>query len=134
MQYWILKTEPDVFSFEDLLKKQSACWDGVRNYQARKNLRAMELGDITVIYHSNIGKEAVGVAKVVKKAYQDPTTKQDWSAVDVVPIEKLKKPVSLEQMKKDKILKNISLVRQSRLSVSPISKNDFERIKTLSKI
>ncbi|MBK9294310.1 MAG: EVE domain-containing protein [Oligoflexia bacterium] len=134
MQYWILKTEPDVFSFEDLINKKTACWDGVRNYQARKNLRLMELGDIAIIYHSNIGKEAVGIAKVVKKAYQDPTTKQDWSAVDVVPIEKLKKPVSLEQMKKDKILKNISLVRQSRLSVSPISKNDFERIKTLSKI
>lgn len=133
MQYWILKTEPDVFSYDDLVSQKKSCWDGVRNYQARKNLRSMEVGDITVIYHSNVGKAAVGIGKVAKKAYQDPTTKEDWSAIDVVPVEKLKKEVTLEQMKADSVLKNISLVKQSRLSVCPISQADYKRILELSK-
>ena len=132
MQYWILKSEPDVYSFQDLVKAGKAVWDGVRNYQARNNLRAMKVGDIAFIYHSNIGKEIVGISKVVKSAYQDPKTKEDWSAVDLAPVKALKNPVTLEVLKKDSLLKEIKLVRMSRLSVSPISAKDYDRILKLS--
>lgn len=128
MQYWILKSEPDVYSFQDLQRDKKTVWEGVRNYQARNNLREMELGDTVFIYHSNIGKEIVGIGKVVKTAYQDPKTKEDWSAVDIAPVKALKTPVTLEQLKSDAVLKNISLVKNSRLSVSPLSKKDFDKI------
>ena len=128
MNHWILKTEPETYSFEDLIKDKKTIWDGVRNFQARNNLRAMKTGDIVVIYESVGPKAAVGLAKVVKTAYQDPKTKEDWSAVDLAPSKKLKRPVSLSEMKADKILRETKLVRQSRLSVCPMTSGEFERL------
>ena len=132
MNHWILKTEPETYSFEDLIKDKKTIWDGVRNFQARNNLRAMKTGDIVVIYESVGPKAAVGLAKVVKTAYQDPKTKEDWSAVDLAPSKKLKRPVSLSEMKADKILRETKLVRQSRLSVCPMTSGEFERLIKLS--
>lgn len=133
MKYWILKSEPSVYSFDDLIKDGKTCWDGIRNYQARNNLRAMRVGDLAFFYHSNDGKSVVGLGKIVREAYQDPKTRDDWSAVDLAPLEKLKVPVTLEQMKKDVILKNVSLVKQSRLSVCPVTEAEYKRILELSK-
>lgn len=129
MPYWLVKSEPFKYSFDQLLKDKSTFWDGVRNYQARNNLRAMKKGDLVLFYHSNEGKEIVGIAKVLKESYQDPTTDDpNWVVVDLGPHKKLKKPVTLEQIKKDKKLSNMGLVRQSRLSVIPIKDEEFELI------
>jgi predicted RNA-binding protein with PUA-like domain len=128
MQHWILKTEPSSYSFDDLLRDKRACWDGVRNYQARNNLRLMKIGDLAVIYESVGPKSAVGVARVVKTAYQDPKSKEDWSAVDIAPLKAFTKPVSLAELKSDKVLKNMSLVKQSRLSVCPITAAEFKAL------
>jgi predicted RNA-binding protein with PUA-like domain len=129
MNYWLVKSEPDVYGFDTLLKDKKGVWDGVRNYQARNNLQAMKIGDLLLFYHSNIGKEVVGIAKVIKEHYQDPTTDDTrWVVVDVAPVEKLKKPVSLETIKSDPSLQNIHLVRQGRLSVMPLKKEEFDRI------
>jgi len=103
-------------------------WEGVRNFAARKNLRAMQNGDFVLFYHSGDDKAVVGVSKVVKEAYQDPTTKEDWSVVDLVPVKALKKPVTLSSIKSEKKLQNIYLVRQGRLSVMPLEKEEFELI------
>ncbi len=132
MKYWILKSEPDVYSYSDLVKDGKVTWDGIRNYQARNNLRAMKTGDLALFYHSNVGKEAVGICKIVKEAYQDAGTDGDWSAVDIAPVKPLKKPVTLEQIKKDPILKNTLLVRNSRISVSPLNSDEYKRILTLA--
>ncbi len=134
MQYWILKSEPNVYSFDDLVFDKKTVWDGIRNYLARNNLRAMKVGDLAFFYHSNVGKEIVGITKIVKGAYKDPKSEEDWSAVDLAPVEKLKRPVTLVEMKKDKILKNISLVKMSRLSVCSITEKDYNRIIVVSKI
>jgi len=128
MQYWILKTEPTTYSFQDLMRDKKTVWDGVRNFQARNNLRAMKEGDLAVVYESVGPKAAVGVAKIVAEAYQDPKTKENWSAVDIAPVKALKTAVTLDDMKADKILKNMSLVKQSRLSVCPITKEQYERL------
>ena len=129
MQYFLVKSEPFKYSWQQFLIDKGTFWDGVRNFQARNNLKAMEVGDLVLFYHSNEGKEVVGVAKVTKPFYQDPTTDDDrWVAVDLEPVETLKRPVTLEQVKEDEFLQDIALVRQGRLSVMPLKKEEFDRI------
>lgn len=129
MKYWLVKSEPFKYSWEMFLKDGSTYWDGVRNYQARNNLQSMKIGDPVLFYHSNEGLEVVGIAKVIKEAYQDPTTNDErWVVVDLKPQETLKKPVTLDEIKKHKSLKNIALIKQSRLSVMPLTKEEFETI------
>jgi predicted RNA-binding protein with PUA-like domain len=129
MNYWLVKSEPFKYSWEQFLKDKRTLWDGVRNYQARNNLRAMKKDDAVLFYHSNEGLAVVGVAKVVKEAYQDPTTEDpQWVAVDLVPVETFKTPVVLSEMKQEKQLQNIGLIRQSQLSVMPLTKAEFDMI------
>jgi len=126
MSYWLVKSEPDKYSWEQLLKNGRTYWDGVRNYQARNNLQTMKKGDTVLFYHSNEGLAVVGIARVVKEAYPDPTTDDPrWVAVDLEPGEILKTPVSLRDMKKDKRLQNIALIKQGRLSVMPLTQEAF---------
>jgi predicted RNA-binding protein with PUA-like domain len=133
MNYWLVKQEPESYSWSDFVKDGKTSWTGVRNFAARLNLRAMKKGDHVFYYHSNTGKEIVGVAQVTKEPYSDPTaTEGDWTAVDLAPIKPLKKPVGLDVMKADKILKDMKLVKISRLSVSPVTKEEAERILKLS--
>ncbi len=133
MNYWLVKSEPHKYSWEKFNEDGRTFWDGVRNYQARNNLREMKEGDLVLYYHSNEGKEVVGVAKVVKESYQDPTTTDpNWVVVDLVPVESLKKSVTLEQIKADPLLQDIHLVRQGRLSVMPLKIEEFDRILALS--
>lgn len=134
MQYWLMKSEPDVFSYDDLVKKGSEHWDGVRNYTARNNMRAMKKGDKALFYHSNIGKAVVGIITIVKEAYQDPTTDEiAWVCVDVAPNQKLKNPVTLAAIKANPNLAEMQLIKQSRLSVSAVTKEEFEEILKMSK-
>ena len=129
MNYWLVKSEPSAYGWDQLVKDKKTTWDGVRNYAARTHLKAMKKGDEVLFYHSNEGMEIVGIAKVVKEAYQDPTTKETaWLSVDVAPHKALKKPVSLAQIKADRILSTTPLVKRSRLSVSPFTKEQFERL------
>ncbi len=128
-QYWLVKQEPDAYAWSALVADGQTAWTGVRNFQARNNLRAMKAGDFVLYYHSNIGKEIVGVAKVVRKAYADPTADEgDWSCVDLAPAKPLKQPVTLEQLKADTATKDMPLIRQSRLSVMPIGETVFRRV------
>ncbi|AFD07415.1 EVE domain-containing protein [Solitalea canadensis] len=129
MNHWLVKSEPHKYSWQKFNEDGRTFWDGVRNYQARNNLRDMKEGDLVMFYHSNEGKEVVGVAKVVKESYQDPTTDdKNWVVVDLSPVETLKKPVTLETIKADERLKDIALVRQGRLSVMPLKAAEFDRI------
>lgn len=128
MKYFLVKSEPETYSWSQLVKDGRTMWEGVRNFAARKNLRAMQNGDFVLFYHSGDDKAVVGVSKVVKEAYQDPTTKEDWSVVDLVPVKAFKKPVTLSSIKSEKKLQNIYLVRQGRLSVMPLEKEEFELI------
>ena len=129
MKYWLVKSEPHKYSWDDLQKDGWTYWDGVRNYQARNNLRAMQVGDLVLYYHSNEGLAVVGVARVTKEAYQDPTTADDrWSVVDIEPVETLTVPITLSEMKQDKKLQDMVLIKQSRLSVMPVMKKEFDRI------
>ncbi|HBK88914.1 MAG: EVE domain-containing protein [Cyclobacteriaceae bacterium] len=132
MKYWLLKTEPDTFSWGDLVKDKKAVWDGVRNFQARKNLQAMELGDQAFIYHTGDEKAVVGIAQVSKAGYPEPKDAA-WTAVDLIPVKALKKPVPLSAIKQDKKLKTMVLVKAARLSVQPVSQEEFEYIIELSK-
>lgn len=133
MNYWLVKSEPVKYSWEKFNKEGRTFWDGVRNYQARNNLREMKEGDLVLFYHSNEGKNVVGIAKVVREFYQDPTTEdKNWVVVDLVPVESLKTPVTLEQIKADERLKDISLVKQGRLSVMGLKGEEFDRILELS--
>ena len=137
MQYWLLKSEPDVWSLSQQKKAgpKGAAWDGVRNYQARNNLRMMKRGDLCFFYHSNIGKEIVGIVEVIKTAFIDPTDKEKrFVAVKVKYKSKLKRPVSLENIKKNKDLKDIALIKQSRLSVMPIDTKCWKIILKMSSI
>jgi predicted RNA-binding protein with PUA-like domain len=128
-QYWLAKSEPYVFSFEDLQRDGTTRWDGVRNYQARNNLRAMRLGDIVVFYHSNEGLAAVGLARVSREHYPDPTAESgDWSCVDMVPHQPLQKHVPLAELKAHPALQQIGIVRNPRLSVMPLSADEFATI------
>ncbi|MET0570574.1 MAG: EVE domain-containing protein [Pedobacter agri] len=129
MNHWLVKSEPFKYSWEKFNKDGRTFWDGVRNYQARNNLKAMKEGDLVLFYHSNEGKNVVGIAKVVKEFYQDPTTDDtNWVVVDLSPVETLKNPVSLEQIKAEPSLTDISLVRQGRLSVMSLKAEEFDKI------
>lgn len=129
MNYWLVKSEPSAYSWDDLVKDGGTRWDGVRNYQARNNLIAMKKGDPVLYYHSGALPEVVGTAKVAKVSYQDPTTDDErWVAVDLAPVKPLKKPVTLDDIKKEKRLKDISLIKQGRLSVMPVTKVEYDVI------
>jgi len=133
MNYWLVKSEPFKYSWEQFEKDKQTFWDGVRNYAARNNLRAMKKGDLVLWYHSNEGMEIVGIAKVSKEAYQDPTTEEiAWVVVDLKPHKKLKKPVGLVQVKSDKRLANMDLVRLGRLSVQTVKEEEWKIIMELS--
>ncbi len=133
MQYWLVKSEPDVYAWEKLAREKRGTWDGVRNFAARNNLRAMSKGDLLLFYHSNIGKEIVGIAKVTREHYPDATAELgDWSVVDVAPVKKLARPVTLAQIKADPKFKEMLLVSRSRLSVMPVSEAHFERVLRLA--
>lgn len=129
VNYWLVKSEPSAYSWDDLVKDVGTRWDGVRNYQARNNLRAMKKGDLVLYYHSGAQPEIAGVAKVAKESYQDPTTDDDrWVAVDLTPVKPLNRPVPLDDIKKEKRLSNISLIKQGRLSVMPVTKDEYDVI------
>jgi predicted RNA-binding protein with PUA-like domain len=133
MNYWLVKSEPYKYSWEQFEKDKQTVWDGVRNYAARNNLRAMKKGDLVFWYHSNEGLEIVGIAKVSKEFYPDPTaTEGDWSVVELKPFKKLKKPVTLAQIKADKKLQQMDLVRLGRLSVGTIKQTEFDHILALA--
>jgi predicted RNA-binding protein with PUA-like domain len=126
---WLLKSEPDVYSWDDLVKEGETVWNGVRNNAARLNLRAMKAGDEAFFYHSNIGKEIVGIARVSRPAYPDPTDESgQWVAVSVQPVQRLARPVSLADMKADAALANFQMIRQSRLSVVPVTDVEWAHI------
>jgi predicted RNA-binding protein with PUA-like domain len=133
MAYWLVKSEPFKYSWDQFQKEGQTFWDGVRNYAARNNLRTMKKGDEVFFYHSNEGLEIVGIAKVVKEAYQDPTTEEEaWVVVDLKPIKKLKKPVTLQQIKTDKRLQEMALLRLSRLSVQPVKDEEWNTVLELA--
>jgi len=133
MNYWLVKQEPEAYSWDEFVKDGKTAWTGVRNFAARLNLRAMKKGDLVFYYHSNTGKEIVGLARVEKEAYPDPTaTEGDWSSVDLAAVKPLKKPINLDALKADKILKDMKLVKISRLSVSPVTKEEYCRILELT--
>ena len=134
MNYWLMKSEPDVFSYDDLVEKGKAEWDGVRNHAAQLNMKAMRKGDLAIFYHSNIGVEAVGIMEIVEEAAPDSTDETGkWIAVHVAPQEKLPRPVTLKAMKADPALAGMVMLRQSRLSVSPLSEAEFRHIVATSK-
>ena len=133
MNYWLIKSEPFKYSWEQFEKDKQTFWDGVRNYAARNNLRAMKKGDLVFWYHSNEGMEIIGIAKVTKEAYQDPTTEETaWVVVDLKPVKKLKKPIALAQIKSDKRLANMDLVRLGRLSVQTVKEAEWNLILSIS--
>jgi predicted RNA-binding protein with PUA-like domain len=129
MSYWLIKSEPEVYSWEQLVKDKKTRWDGIRNYAARLHLRAMKKGDQIFFYHSNKGTDIVGIAAVSKEAYPDPTSPEPtWSAIDVIPVKEFAKPVSLEEIKKVKKLAGMALVRIGRLSVQPVTAEEWNII------
>lgn len=133
MNYWLIKSEPFKYSWDQFVKDKVTFWDGVRNYAARNNLKAMRKGDLLFWYHSNEGLEIVGIAKLVKEFYQDPTTEDDaWVVVDVAPYKKLKKPVSLAQIKAHPALQQMALVRLGRLSVQPVTPDEWAIVMQLA--
>ncbi|MBS1652790.1 MAG: EVE domain-containing protein [Bacteroidetes bacterium] len=135
MNYWLVKSEPYKYSWKNLLKDKKTTWDGVRNYGARNNLKSMKKGDLVFFYHSNEGLEIVGIAKVVKEFFQDPTTTETaWVSVELAPYKTLKKPVTLAFLKNDSFLKEIELVRLSRLSVSKVTETQFLKICELGEV
>ena len=132
MNYFLVKSEPFKYSWAQFNSDGRTFWDGVRNYQARNNLKAMKEGDLVLFYHSNEGKEVVGIAKVVKEFYQDPTTDDPrWVVVDLEPVATFKNPVTLDIVKDDPLLQDVALVRQGRLSVMPLKPEEFDRIVAL---
>ena len=134
MAYWLVKSEPSVYSWEQFEKDKETCWSGVRNYAARIHLRAMKKGDEVLYYHSNEGMEIVGIAKVSKEAYPDPTTDNEaWVAVDLKPFKRLKHPVSLTQIKGEKKLAEMALVRLGRLSVQPVTDVEWKIVMEMAK-
>ena len=134
MQYWLVKQEPEAYSWSAFVKDGGTAWTGVRNFQARNNLRSMKKGDLVLYYHSVSDKQVVGIARVSKEAYPDPTANEgDWSCVDLTPAKALEAPVSLDTIKSDKALAGMPLVRQGRLSVQPITRAQFQRVLKLGK-
>ncbi len=133
MNYWLVKSEPDKYPFDQLIKDKKAVWDGVRNYAARNNLRDMKKGDLVFFYHSNEGKEIVGLTKVVKESYQDPTTEDpNWLVVELAPVKKFKKTITLATIKAHNVLSNMTMIKLSRLSVTPVKPEEFDLIIALS--
>ncbi len=133
MNYWLAKSEPEAYSWTQLVKDGKTAWTGVRNFQARNNLRRMKKGDVVFFYHSVSDKQVVGVAKVVKEFYPDPTAEEgDWSCVDIAPVKPLKEAVTLEAIRQDKTLKEMPLVKQSRLSVTPLTAAQAKRLLELA--
>jgi predicted RNA-binding protein with PUA-like domain len=131
--HWIIKSEPETYAWQQLVDDKKTAWIGVRNYTARINLRAMKKGDLLFYYHSGEEKSVVGIARVEKEAYADPTAEEgDWSCVDVVPVKAVAKPVTLAQIKADKILRETKLAKQGRLSVSPLTKAEADRLLALA--
>ncbi len=131
MNHWLLKTEPATFSWSDLLRDKKATWDGVRNFQARKNLKEIKKGDRAFIYHTGDEKAIIGISTIIKEGYPEPKA-PDWVAVDLAPEKVLKNPVTLARIKQDKSLQKMVLVRAARLSVQPVTKEEFDRILELS--
>ena len=132
MNYWLVKSEPSSYSWDEFVKEGSTVWSGVRNYAARIHLRAMKKGDHVLFYHSNEGMDIVGIATVSKEHYHDPTADDDkWVAIDLKPFKKLKKPVTLVQIKAEKRLNDMALVRISRLSVSPVTPTEYELVREM---
>ncbi|MBL8004647.1 MAG: EVE domain-containing protein [Candidatus Kapabacteria bacterium] len=132
MKYWLVKSEPDVYSWDQLVADGSTFWDGVRNYAARNNLRDMKVGDKLLYYHSGDEKQIVGLAEVIKESYQDPTTDEDaWVCVDVKPVKKYSKPLTLKTIKQTESLKDIALIKLMRLSVVPILPEEFAIIESM---
>lgn len=133
MAHWLVKSEPGVYNWEDLVKEKKTCWSGVRNYAARLHLRNMKKGDEVLFYHSNEGMQITGIARVVKEAYADPTTDDErWVAVDLQAVRNLKNPVSLDAIKKEKRLSQMALVRISRLSVQPVTESEWNTVLELA--
>jgi predicted RNA-binding protein with PUA-like domain len=133
MAYWLVKSEPFKYSWDQFVADKKTFWDGVRNYAARNNLKAMKKGEEVFFYHSNEGLEIVGIAKVVKEFYQDPTTEEEaWVVVDLAPVRKLKKPVTLAQIKANKSLANMAILKLGRLSVTPVTSEEWEEILLLA--
>jgi len=133
MNHWIVKQEPEAYSWTDFLKDGRAAWTGVRNYQARNNLRSMKKGDPVFYYHSVSEKQIVGLARVAGEAYPDPTAEEgDWVCVDLVPVKPLTRPVTLEAIKNDSAVKDMLMVKNSRLSVAPLTKAQFDRLMEMS--
>jgi len=131
--YWLVKSEPESYSWTQFVKDGKTAWTGVRNFQARNNLRAMKQGDLVFFYHSVTDKHVVGLARVEKEFYSDPTADEgDWSAVDLAPVKPLAAPVTLDNIKADKILHEMPLVRNSRISVTPVTEAQFNRVMTLA--
>ena len=134
MNYWLAKSEPEAYAWAQLMKEGATAWTGVRNFAARNNLRAMKQGDLVFFYHSGEEKSVAGLARVEKEFYPDPTAEEgDWSCVDLAPVKALKKSVTLAQIKADKTLREMAFVKQSRLSVSPMTKVQFDRLMELAK-
>lgn len=131
MGNWLMKTEPGTYSWDDLVKEKKTVWDGVRNFQARNNIKAMKKGDLIFIYHSGDGKEVVGIAKITKEHFPDPKDK-DWPVVEITAVKKLKNTVTLANVKANKKLANMVLVRSSRLSVQPVKESEFELVLAMS--
>ncbi len=129
--YFLVKSEPSVYPFEKLVADGHTTWDGVRNFEARNNLRAMKRGDELLFYHSNEGKAVVGLARVAREAYPNPTSDEDWSVVDVEPVKALKRPVTLDEMRSHKLLGKMAIFRKSRLSVVPVTDAEFEAVVAL---
>jgi predicted RNA-binding protein with PUA-like domain len=133
VSYWLVKQEPEAYAWRDFVRDKGTAWTGIRNYQARNNLRAMKAGDLVLYYHSVSEKQVVGLARVAKEHYPDPTPKEgDWSAVDLVPVKGLAKPVSLEAIKADRVLCEMPLLKNTRLSVLPLTRAQFQRVLALA--
>ncbi len=133
MNYWLLKTEPSTYAWNDLVKDRSTCWSGIRNFLARNNLREMKKGEQAFLYHSVHGKKIIGIVEVIREAYPDPTIVEgDWVAIDIKPIKEFKKYISLDLLKKEKGLEQMMLLRQGRLSVCKLTQEEFEIITNMS--
>jgi predicted RNA-binding protein with PUA-like domain len=130
--FWLVKSEPFKYAYAQLEKDKRTVWDGVRNFEARNHLRAMKKGDLLLFYHSNEGKEIVGIAKVLREAFQDPTTEEDWSVVEVGPVRALARPVTLDEVRTHALLGQMQMIRRNRLSVTTVTAAEFETILTLS--
>jgi predicted RNA-binding protein with PUA-like domain len=131
-QHWLIKSEPSTYSFDRLVAEGRTVWDGVRNFEARNNLRSMKKGDLCFFYHSNEGKAVVGIARVSREAYPDPRD-ADWTAVDVEPVRALARPVTLEEMRNDRVLAGMAMVRRPRISVTPVTPEEYETVLALAK-